>query len=74
MLKGMMMLLASAYIMSEGYGTQRMDEENGSKIKFDQQIAMLSDIRAGLTRLLDKDLEEFDLLPLGPKNTTPKSI
>ena len=35
---------------------------------------MIDDLRAGKTRMLDKNVEEFDLLPLGPKNTTPKTI
>jgi len=74
LLKGCQMLLASAYLLNEWYGMQRLQEENGSKTKYDQQLAILDDIRKWNTRLLDVNLDEFDLAPRSPNQTTPKNV
>ena len=74
LLKWCQMFLASAYLLQEWYGSQRLEEEEGSKTKYDQQMAILDDIRKGNTRLLDKDNVEFDLVPKSPNNTVPSSI
>lgn len=73
-IKWSIILLASAYLLNEWYGSQRLNEENGSKTKYDQQMAMLDDVRKGNTRLLDKNLDEFDLLPKSPNKTTPSTV
>jgi len=73
-LRGCQILLASSYIMNEWYWSQRLEEDNGSWKKYDQQMAILDDLRKWNTRLLDVNNDEFDLLPLSPNKTPPSSI
>jgi len=73
-LKWTQIILASSYLLNEGYWSQRLEEDNGAKTKYEQQMAMLDDVRKGNTRLLDVDLEEFDLVPMSPNKTPPKNV